>query len=245
VSSSPSESSRPLTADERRIAERKTSADVPWLSAIKLAWGPEVALVNISTTGVLVETGSKFQPGSTADLHLSGPETNLIVPVRFVRSAVSRIDGLGVKYHAAAAFENEIELVRPRRRSNAPATPPQALASLLATVLAESGDGPEPASARFARGLRQLVHARDVQIRMTAGAPSAGRETLYFDIPGVDRGCAILQVVFERNYDVSDAEFRLLKAAAWLAAAVLEFDRPMLPARPEPVVAKLLAERVA
>ena len=85
-------------ADERRTAERKNRGDVPWLSAIKLSWGDEVGLVNISSSGVLVETGSKFIPGSTTDLHLSGPETNLIVPVRFIRSEVAHIDGRGVKY---------------------------------------------------------------------------------------------------------------------------------------------------
>ncbi len=226
-------------ADERRTAERLRGGDVPWLSAIKLSWGPEVALVNISSSGVLVETGSKFVPGSTTELHLSGPETSLIMPVTFIRSEVASIDGFGVKYHAAAAFEKELNLSRARRQDARPVSPPHALADLLARVLAESAEEPEPAPARFAKGLRQLVHARDVQIRTTAMSPAGGRETLYFDIPGTDRTCGILQVVFERNYDVSDSEFRLLKAAAWLAAALLEFDRPAQS------TVKLLAERVA
>ena len=60
-------------ADERRVALRKGRGDVPWLSGIKVSWGPELQLVNISSTGVLVESGSKFAPGSTTDLHLSRP----------------------------------------------------------------------------------------------------------------------------------------------------------------------------
>ena len=32
--------------------------------------------------------------------------------------------------------------------------------------------------------------------------------------------------MFDRNHDVTDAEFRLLKAAAWLTAAVLELEKP-------------------
>jgi CheY-like chemotaxis protein len=227
--------------DERRTAERKSLGDVPWLSAIKLSWDVEVSLVNISSSGVLVETGSKFVPGSVSELHLTGPDTNLVMPVRFIRTEVARIDGLGVKYHAAAAFESELDLVRPRRQEQdqRSASQPQALAELLAQVLAESDERPEPAPARFATGLRELVRARDVQIRTAPMSPSGGRETLYFDIPGADRSCGILQVVFERNYDVSDSEFRLLKAAAWLAAALLEFDRPAQP------VVKLLSDRVA
>jgi hypothetical protein len=227
--------------DERRTAERKSRGDVPWLSAIKLSWGVEVSLVNISSSGVLVETGSKFVPGSVSELHLTGPDTNLVMPVKFIRSEVARIDGLGVKYHAAAAFEGELDLLRPRRQpqDQPPASQPQALAELLARVLADSAERLEPAPARFAKGLRALVRARDVQIRTTPMSPSGGRETLYFDIPGADRPCGILQVVFERNYDVSDSEFRLLKAAAWLAAALMEFDRSAQCSR------RLLAERVA
>jgi hypothetical protein len=234
--------------DERRTAERKSRGDVPWLSAIKLSWDVDVSLVNISTSGVLVETGSKFVPGSVSELHLTGPETNLVMPVKFIRSEVARIDGLGVKYHAAAAFESELDLARLRRQAQdqrplsqppLPLSQPQALAELLARVLADSAQQVEPAQVRFAKGLRELVRARDVQIRTTGLSPSGGRETLYFDIPGTDRTCGILQVVFERNYDVGDSEFRLLKAAAWLAAALLEFDRPAQP------TIKLLTERVA
>jgi CheY-like chemotaxis protein len=237
---------REAAAEDRRVAERKGRADVPWLSAIKLSWGDEVGLVNISSNGVLVETGSKFIPGSTTELHLSGPDTNLVVPVRFIRSEVARIDGLGVKYHAAAAFASELDLARSRRTAG-PASPPQALAALLSSVLSDTTAGNDPAPARFARGLRQLVHARDVQIRTAPASSSAGRETLYFDIPGTDRSSAKLEVVFDRNYDVNASEFRLLKAAAWLAAAVLEFERPadQLDEEPDDRGLKLLTEKVA
>ena len=110
---------------------------MPWLSGIKLSWGAELQLINISSTGVLVESGSKFTPGSTTNLHLTGPETNLVVPVRFIRSDVARIDGLGVRYHAAAAFAQEVDLTGPRAR-RCPATPPQELAALLGAVLANA-----------------------------------------------------------------------------------------------------------
>jgi hypothetical protein len=200
-----------------------------------------VSLVNISSSGVLVETGSKFVPGSASELHLTGPDTNVVMPVTFIRSEVARIDRLGVRYYAAATFDRELDLVQPRQPKRDPrsASQPQALAELLARILADSTEQADPALARFAKGIRELVGARDVQIRTTSISPAGGRETLYFDIPGADRPCGILQVVFERNYDVSDAEFRLLKAAAWLAAALLELERPVQPA------VRLLTERVA
>jgi len=220
---------------ERRIALRKGRGDVPWLSGIKLSWGPELQLINISSTGVLVETGSKFAPGSTTELHLSGPDTNIVVPVRFIRSDVARIDGLGVRYRAAAAFAKELDLAGPRQQ-NRDETPQQELASLMRLVLSESSGDDQPPHVRFAAGLRHLVGARDVQVRTGATGTPAGRETLYFDVPGDDRLRTTLQVVFDRNHDVTDAQFRLLKAAAWMTAAVIELERPSMP---------LLAERVA
>ena len=244
---------RDAARDDRRIALRRGRGDVPWLSGIKLSWGQELQLVNISSTGVLVETGSKLAPGSTTELHLSGPETNLVVPVRFIRSDVARIDGLGVRYHAAAAFAKEINLEGPRRAARAArdaATAPQELAALLSDVLGNADESPMPAQARFAHGLRQLVGARDVQVRVGSAGSIGGRETLYFDLPGDDRARRTLQVMFERGHDISDAEFRLLKAAAWMAAAVIELERPIeghmhAATEPEHAPLALLAECVA
>jgi CheY-like chemotaxis protein len=216
------------TADERRAARRRHQGDIPWLSSARLAWGTEISLVNISSSGALLESGSKLVPGSTTELHLSGPETNLIVPVRFIRSEIARIDGFGVKYHAAAAFGQEIDLAGPRKVSERPSSPPRALAELLSATLADAQTA-DPAHIRFVRGLRDLVGARDVQIRTSPG--SSGRETLYFDVPGDDRARTTLQVVFERGHDVTPAEFTLLKAAAWLTAAAMELDKPAAPSQ--------------
>ena len=230
-------------AEDRRVALRKGRGEVPWLSGIKLSWGPELQLVNISSTGVLVESGSKFAPGSTTELHLSGPETNLVVPVRFIRSAVAKIDGLGVRYQAAAAFAKELDLTGPRRAAT-PATRPQELASLLGSAFATANEQSEPAHARFAHGLRRLVGARDVQVRTGSAGFAGGMETLYFDVPGDDRLRTTLQVVFDRNHEVTDAEFKVLKAAAWLTAAVLELEKPIGTSVDRPAMA-LLTEQVA
>jgi hypothetical protein len=233
-----------FSRDERRVALRKAKADLPWLSAIKLVSGTELHIVNISSTGVLVETGSKLTPGSTADLLLSGPQTNLVVPARFIRSDVARIDGLGVRYHAAATFATELDLDGPQRARTSLSTPNHELATLFGSVFDEGQDAQERAHARFARGLRRLVGAREVQVRPGPGGSAGGRETLYFDVPGGDRSRATLEVTFGRGHDVTDEQFRLLKAAAWMTAAVLELEKPTAPrAHGAPVA--LLTERVA
>jgi hypothetical protein len=79
-------------------------------------------------------------------------------------------------------------------------------------------------------------------VRTGSGGAVGGRETLYFEIPGDDRACTTLQVVFDRGHDVTEEEFRLLKAAAWITAAVLELERP---ATAHQESAPVLAECVA
>jgi hypothetical protein len=226
------------TSDDRRVARRRSLADIGWLSQVRLGDGLDASLVNISTTGVLFESGSKFVPGSTSELTLSGGGDSMLVPVRFIRSEIARIDAFGVRYHAAATFDKEIDLSGPRRFASEPSTPPEALAQVLASALAESTER-EPAHIRFVTGVRQLVGARTVQLHSGYVSPSGGRETLYFDVPGEDRGRMVLQVTFERGHDVSPSEFSLCRAAAWLSAAALEFDKPS--ARPVLLIEEAVA----
>ena len=226
------------SGEDRRAARRRALDDLPWLSRVRLGDGLDVSLVNISTGGVLLESGSKFPPGTTAQLQLAGEGTQMVVPVRFIRSEIARIDAFGVRYYAAAAFDKAIDLAGPRRFASEPSATPEALAQLLAAAFARSTTE-EPAHLRFALGVRQLVGARAVKLRSSAAPSSSGRETLFFDVPGDDRARTILEVTFERGYDVTSAEFKLLKAAAWLTAAALEFDQPA--ARP----VQLLEDAVA
>jgi PilZ domain len=104
----PSVVSQPV--DRRRPrAERRERGAVPWLSTVKLPWGSDARVLNISSTGLLLESGSKVTPGSTAELKLSGPDWQIAIPACFVRSEVGPVNGLGVKYHTAAEFETPLE----------------------------------------------------------------------------------------------------------------------------------------
>jgi len=229
---------------DRRAARRKPLQEFPWLSDARLAWGGSISLVNISKTGVLIESGSKFVPGSTTNLHLTGPEANFVVPVRFVRSSIARVDAMGVRYHAAARFDRELDLREPRQSGEPPTSPPQALVALLETALANAANGAEPAHTQFVRAVRDLIGARDVQVR-TGGAGSGGPETLFFEVPGETRLRTVLQVVFGNSHTVSAAQLRMLRAAAWLTAVALEFDRPEPAVSDAPKGAGLLEASVA
>jgi hypothetical protein len=101
------------------------------------------------------------------------------------------------------------------------ATPHQ-LAALLTTVLDPSSGAAERAVIRFARGLRALIGARDVLVRAAPIAPVDDSESIYFHVTGAGASRTILQVMFEPDRALTAAEFKLLKAAAALTAAVLE-----------------------
>jgi hypothetical protein len=82
---------------------------------------------------------------------------------------------------------------------------------------------PAAVRARFEKELRELVPLRDVQLRLTPVIASQDAESIYFTVPQGSGPSPILQATFDRDYRPSPMEFRLLKAAASLAAVVLEF----------------------
>jgi hypothetical protein len=212
------------SADERRRAPRVARADASWVSGVRMPWGLDLDLINISNSGLLVESSSKLSAGVTYELQLDGPSGTLVVKACFIRSDVGRVDGRGVRYHSAAAFERQLDLAGGRSTAPAPSSQ-QALADLLAMVIAESDHQPEPADVRFARGLRQLVRARDVLVRRSPIVPADGSESIYFHVTGEDRSRTILQILFDPDRGLTATEFSLLRAAASLTAAVIELDR--------------------
>jgi len=78
---------------------------------------------------------------------------------------------------------------------------------------------------RFARGLRDLVGARDVLIRCSPIVPPDDSESIYFKVKEDSGSPTILQIMFDRNHELTTSEFRLLKAAPGLTAALLELER--------------------
>jgi hypothetical protein len=205
-------------------AERKTRADLPWLSTIKLPWGLEVRLLNMSTSGMLVETSSKFMPGSVAEFEITAADDSIVVPVRFVRSEIVGVDGRGVRYRAAAVFEREVDLDGPRTKTARVASTASGLATWLQQL---SGDiernaGAGTLRARFENGLCQLVSAREIRILDEPAPPAEGCESIFFNMTfgGTRR---VLQVTFEPGYEPSEVDFKMLQAGASLAAIALQF----------------------
>jgi hypothetical protein len=223
-------------SSDRRRARRRPAGELPGLWAVRLPLCPEAKVVDISSSGVLVETSFKLSPGSTVDLQVLGQNINVRMPSRMVRSEVASVNHLGVKYRSAAAFSEELDIAGLHAVPADSSLMPKVLADMLARVLADADRSGADAGvrARFEQELRRLLPVREIKIRQTPVVPSERSESVYFTVPRASGSRPILQAVFEPDYQPSAMEFKIMKAAAGVAAVILEcaplFDEARTPA---------------
>jgi CheY-like chemotaxis protein len=213
-------------------ARRWTPAELPWVCSVHTPAGLDARVINLSRSGILIETGSKLLPGTIATVHLGGTGTALIVPARVVRSEVASVELVGVKYWIAAAFNGRLDPVpdAPPLPAAVPAMP-RTLADLLVRVAAELDRGQRTTDVKtmFEQGVRRLASAHDVKI-LDAPAATSDRESIYFRVPSPSGSRAVLQVIFEPGHAPHAEEFTVMKAAAAAAAFVMT-DGGIQPAR--------------
>jgi hypothetical protein len=95
-------------------APRWERHELPWLETVRLTWGVELRLVNISRSGLLVESGIRMTLGNRTDFEMEDHDNcDFVIPARVVRSDVSAVNSLGVKYVTAAVFEKPFESIGP------------------------------------------------------------------------------------------------------------------------------------
>ena len=217
-----------LRPSDRRTATRRRAADLAGHWGLKLDPPAEATIVDISRTGVRLETSIDFSPGSLINLEVIGMENSLSVGARLIRSEMIP-GGREVRFRAAAMFVRELDLFPAHTNpamvaAAASSASPGVLADVLGRVLANANWISNGATlwSSFESEVGALVRAREVRIRAVPMRAPGGCQSLYFRIPtaaGVEHG---LHVVFERGYRPTAAEFRLLKAAASLAAVVFD-----------------------
>jgi hypothetical protein len=220
---------------KRLRAHRWDRGDVPWLSGVKLPWGLEVRLVNISKSGLLVESHSKLTGGTSMAFHLWGPSKTLTLPARIVRCQVGRVDGRGVTYQAAAVFDKDVDLLERRPTPTNLAAAPKALAELLVRVISEHESGADSPALRttFERGVGLVVGARAIEIRNGTDGPGYGSEHVYVPVLGNRGFDTTLQATFAPDAGPGEEQIRALTAAATLVAFLLQFEGVSLAMAPE------------
>jgi len=212
------------TAAHRPRAPRWKGDNIPWLSRVTMPLGLEVRLVNISRSGLLIESRGNFVAGQPAAFELHG-RLRVVVPGRFVRSMA--VEGGVQTYHSAAIFDDDLPLFAPLASgTHAGAVVTSDLGGVLAWVRGEARSGmrPERIRAAFELSVQELVGARAVLIcRAPAQADEPG-DSVCLPVPTTDGSIAFLQAIYDTARPPSSHAFEQLQAAATLAADILEME---------------------
>jgi hypothetical protein len=90
---------------DRRTARRWHPQDLPWPIACRVAPGHEVAIVNLSAVGVLIEAETPLAPGRRVTVHLVRSSRRVAIAGSVVRCYVSSLERAhGARYRVAIAF---------------------------------------------------------------------------------------------------------------------------------------------
>ena len=95
---------------ERRRGERWTPGPVDALSRVRLRGGRELVVIDISTTGALVEGTARLLPGTHLDVHVTATQGRVLVRARVVRCAVCSMTADVITYRGALAFAEPVDL---------------------------------------------------------------------------------------------------------------------------------------
>jgi hypothetical protein len=212
-------------ADSRNRADRHRRGEMQCDSIVRLPWGLEVGLLNISSTGLLLESGSRLEAGLITNLTLRRAGHEVVIPARIVRSDVATVDSLGVRYHVAATFERELEWPELHPIEHRASLRCGTLSNLLIEVSALLGSAmPSTRRTELERVIGKLVAARTVHITAESVGVGADSRRLSFKIPGTHRTPLMLQATFDPDTEPNPNQRALLQAAANIVGVVLEFD---------------------
>jgi hypothetical protein len=197
---------------------------MPWLWTVKLPWGSDVRVVDMSSTGMLIETATQLDAGGTVELKMIGEQENVVVPARTMRSEAAWAES-GVLYRVGLEFAQELDTFGRYPLSVTAALRPRTLTDLLARVMADVERGTNPAKVRnrFTRELMDLVPAREIRFQHVS-TPGSGDDLVHFSVPNASGSGIVLEVAFERGHAPSVLEFRFLQAAAAAAGVVAAFS---------------------
>lgn len=101
--------------DDRRTHQRLAPHEVPWIREVKSITGDTARLLNISRTGVLLETTARLQPGRRSTIAIvSADDGKERAEVTVLRTELVSIGPKGeLIYRTAMVFTNELDLRLP------------------------------------------------------------------------------------------------------------------------------------
>lgn len=93
--------------DRRRAVRRIVTSDEP-LSQVRLRAGRQLAVIDISDLGLLVEGEMRLLPGTHVDVHLATCEGRLLIRSRVVRAFVCHVSASTIRFRGALAFDRAV-----------------------------------------------------------------------------------------------------------------------------------------
>ena len=96
-----------MAVDRRAAARRTPDPDEP-LCWARLRAGRELAVVDISDAGALVESATRLLPGTHVEVHVVTREGRTLVRSRVMRASVHALTAETLRYRAALAFERRV-----------------------------------------------------------------------------------------------------------------------------------------
>ena len=99
--------------DRRRTpGERRTTPEeIEGFESVVLSPGGQVDVLNISNSGMFVETETRGTPGSVVRVRISTTGGRHEVQAKIVRSEVTTGDGGGLRYRLAISFDETLDLI--------------------------------------------------------------------------------------------------------------------------------------
>jgi hypothetical protein len=80
------------------------------LSRVRLRAGRELAVIDVSISGALVEGTTRLLPGTHVDVHLTAAQGRVLVRARVIRCAVWMVTAEVITYRGGLAFDAAVEL---------------------------------------------------------------------------------------------------------------------------------------
>ena len=94
---------------QRRRAVRRTPHADESLARVRLRTGRELDVIDISSTGTLIEGTTRLLPGTRTDVHVVTRHGRLLVRTRVIRSFIWRLERDMVCYRTALEFDTAVE----------------------------------------------------------------------------------------------------------------------------------------
>jgi hypothetical protein len=95
---------------DRREHTRHTLADIPFVTRVRLKYGPVVSLIDLSVGGAQIETTAyRLQPGSSVVVEFEGEGREIVIPATVLRCQLASLLPEPV-YRGALAFKNNLDL---------------------------------------------------------------------------------------------------------------------------------------